>query len=65
VVGCSSDPPPRIHAEAARIVIAPPSGAITSGFTISPTSVTATPIAKLIGQIVAVLDADVSWSGRE
>jgi hypothetical protein len=47
------------------MVIAPPSGAITSGFTNSPTSVTATPIAKLIGQIVAVLDADVSWSGRE
>jgi hypothetical protein len=47
------------------MVIAPPSGAITSGFTISPTSVTAIPIAKLIGQIVAGLDADVSWSGRE
>src|SRR6266702_4510083 len=34
-------------------VIAPPSGAITNGFTISPTSSPAIPIAKPIGQIVA------------
>jgi hypothetical protein len=47
------------------MVIAPPSDATTSGFTIRPTSNTATPIAKLIGQIVGVLAADVSWSGGE
>jgi hypothetical protein len=42
------------------MMIAPPSGEITAGFTISPTSSTATPTAKLIGQIVAALAADCS-----
>src|SRR5206468_1668264 len=55
--GRSVPPAPRTQAKPAASVIRPPREAITHGFTTNPTSRTATPIAKLIGWIVAALIA--------